>query len=70
MGLLVILFKAQTIMGRLIPRTKSKSAFPQSVFTQNTDMERSTSSTSQLIQQVIHLAWPVLVAQLAMMLMP
>jgi hypothetical protein len=29
-------------------------------------MDRSTSSTSQLI----HLAWPVLVAQLAMMLMP
>jgi len=33
-------------------------------------MERSTSYTSQLIQRVIHLAWPVLVAQLAMMLMP
>jgi hypothetical protein len=29
-------------------------------------MDRSTSSISQLI----HLAWPVLVAQLAMMLMP
>ena len=30
-------------------------------------MARPTSSTSQLIQRVIHLAWPVLVAQLAML---
>ncbi len=30
-------------------------------------MTRPASSTSQLIQRVIHLAWPVLVAQLAMM---
>jgi len=33
-------------------------------------MHRSTSSTSQLIHLVIHLVLPVLVAQLAMMLMP
>ena len=30
-------------------------------------MDRPASSTSQLIRRVIHLAWPVLVAQLALM---
>jgi len=30
-------------------------------------MNRLTSSTSQLIHLVIHLAWPVQVAQLALM---
>jgi Na+-driven multidrug efflux pump len=30
-------------------------------------MYRPTPPTSQLIHRVIHLAWPVLVAQLAMM---
>lgn len=31
------------------------------------DMDRSTSSTPQSIHLVIHLAWPGLVAQLALM---